>query len=195
MYFRHSKSEDEKTEFEAPEGESRILVVDDEMDILELFTDILGIMGHNVVTARNGSQAIDRLEEGEYDLIICDMKMPGFDGRELYNSIEEKDCEIAKRVIFVTGDTVNPETQKFLKSTGNLYISKPFRVGEVKQVITRGLLESKIIPPSPSSFRYNRCGPQHTHNRACFAVFFSLPSATTDDVERQFPSRCLLPSR
>jgi PAS domain S-box-containing protein len=122
-----------------PETESRILIVDDEQGILDLFTDILEMMGHMAVTARNGSQAVDRLDEGEYDLIICDMKMPGFSGKRLYNFIKATDPGLAKRIVFVTGDTVSPETQSFLQSTGNMYIGKPFRVEEAKQIILRSL--------------------------------------------------------
>lgn len=125
----------------APEAGSRILVVDDEQRILDLFTDILEMMGHAVVTANNGNQAADRLNEGEYDLIICDIKMPGFSGEKLYNSVKETYPELAKHIVFVSGDTVNPETQSFLQSTGNPYIGKPFKVEEARQIILESLPE------------------------------------------------------
>jgi two-component system NtrC family sensor kinase len=125
----------------APEAGSRILVVDDEQRILDLFTDILEMMGHAVVTANNGNQAADRLNEDEYDLIICDIKMPGFSGEKLYNSVKETYPELAKHIIFVSGDTVNPETQSFLQSTGNPYIGKPFKVEDARQIILESLPE------------------------------------------------------
>lgn len=123
----------------ASETGSRILVVDDEQRILDLFTDVLNIMGHKAFTARDGSQAMDRLDEGEYDLIICDLKMPGFGGEKLYNFIKVTNPELAKRIVFITGDTVNPETKSFLESTGNFYIGKPFGIEEIKQVLAKAL--------------------------------------------------------
>jgi len=122
---------------------SRILVVDDEQGILDLFMDMLDTIGHKVTTARNGDQAMDRLNEGEYDLIFCDMKMPGFSGQNLYDLVKVTHPESARRIVFVTGDTVNPETQEFLKNTGNLYIGKPFRLEEIREIILKSLSENK----------------------------------------------------
>jgi signal transduction histidine kinase len=131
------EKKDEKADTEKYESGFRILVVDDEQGILDLFTDLLDAFGHKVFTAKNGNQAMEKLEEGKYDLIISDIKMPEFDGEELYNLIKSKNPELAERIIFITGDIVSSETQKFLQSTGNLYISKPFSIDEIKKAITK----------------------------------------------------------
>jgi PAS domain S-box-containing protein len=131
--------ETEESESAASEFESKILIVDDEQEILKLFTDILDILGHKAVTAMSGTQAMERLDEDEYDLIICDMKMPGFGGEELYNHISVSQPKLAKRIIFVTGDTVNPETRSFLQSTGNPYIGKPFKLEEIRRIMIESL--------------------------------------------------------
>ncbi len=123
---------------------SRILVVDDEQGILDLLTDILDLMGYKASTASNGNQAMDRLNAGEYDLIICDMRMPGLGGEKLYNLIKATNPELAGRVIFMTGDTVSPGTRDFLQSTGNPYISKPFRIEEIRQCILKGLVQELV---------------------------------------------------
>jgi len=125
-----------------PEAVCRTLIVDDEQGVLDLFTDILEMMGHTVVTAKNGNQAMDRLGEGEYDLIICDVKMPGFGGERLYDLVKATDPELANRIVFVTGDTVSPETRNFLQSTGNPYIGKPFRVEEARRIILKSLFRN-----------------------------------------------------
>ncbi|MFC1714274.1 ATP-binding protein [Candidatus Poribacteria bacterium] len=131
-------------EIEAPTTESNILIVDDEQAILDLLTDILNTTGYRTSTARDGSQAMDRLDKDEYDLIICDMKMPGLGGERLYNFVKATNPELAERIIFITGDVVNPKTQSFLQSTGNSYVGKPFRIEEIKQCILRNLSESRI---------------------------------------------------
>lgn len=129
-----------RTTFEAA---CKTLIVDDEQGVLDLFRDMLEMMGHTVITAKNGDQAMDRLGRGEYDLIICDMKMPGFGGEKLYDLIKTTDPGLAKRIVFVTGDTVSQETQDFLQSTGNLYIGKPFTVEEIRRIILKNLSRSR----------------------------------------------------
>jgi len=134
-----AEPEQEESEFVVSEFGSKILIVDDEQEILKLFTDILDILGHKAVTAGSGSQAMERLDEDEYDLIICDMKMPGFGGEELYNHISVSQPKLAERMIFITGDTINPETQSFLQSTGNPYIGKPFSLEEIRRIMIASL--------------------------------------------------------
>jgi PAS domain S-box-containing protein len=134
-----TEPEQEESEYVVSEFGSKVLIVDDEQEILKLFTDILGILGHKAVTAGSGSQAMERLDEDEYDLIICDMKMPGFGGEELYNHIKGLHPGLAERMIFITGDTINPETQSFLQSTGNPYIGKPFSLEEIRRIMIASL--------------------------------------------------------
>ncbi|MBD3184789.1 PAS domain S-box protein [Candidatus Poribacteria bacterium] len=122
----------------------KILVVDDEQKILELFNDILTMMNYEVVTARNAIQAMDNLDNNEYDLMICDMKMPGFSGEKLYNIVKSTKPDLAERIIFVTGDIINPDTQKFLRETGNPYIAKPFSVDEIKDIVFKSFSTEKI---------------------------------------------------
>ncbi len=136
--------EREEPKIEAPTIESKILIVDDEQGILDLLTDILNIMGYSISAARDGNQAMDRLNEGEYDLIICDIKMPGLGGEKLYSFVKATNPELADRIIFITGDTVNPETQSFLQNTGNPYLGKPFRLEEIKQCILECLSEIRV---------------------------------------------------
>ena len=125
-------------------SESKILIVDDERGIRDLLTDILNLMGYETFAARDGNQAIDRLDEHEYDLIICDMKMPGLNGESLYNLIKATKPELADRIIFMTGDTVNAQTHGFLESTGNLYVNKPFRIEEIRQCIRKSLAREPV---------------------------------------------------
>jgi two-component system NtrC family sensor kinase len=132
-----TEPDEDEFQFEAVEIGGSILVVDDEQRILDLLTDMLGLMGYRVSTAKNADQAMDKLDDDDYHLIFCDMKMPGFSGEGLYNLIKSKDPELAERVVFITGDTVNPETQNFLQNTGNPYISKPFGLEEIRQTMLK----------------------------------------------------------
>jgi len=118
-----------------------ILVVDDE----EVFTDplcrILSRGGHLVEVAKDGEEAWQAIGRKRYECILMDVRMPGVGGKELYRRIREKDQELAKRVIFATGDTLNPETQEFLESTGNPWLGKPFTVEELEGKIQECLAQ------------------------------------------------------
>jgi len=64
-------------------------------------------------------------------------------GKELYRRIRGSDEDLAKKVIFATGDTLNPETQEFLENTGNLWLGKPFTVEELEEKIQECLAQGR----------------------------------------------------
>jgi two-component system NtrC family sensor kinase len=117
----------------------RILVVDDEKYILDFFVEVFHTLPMQVDTASDGRIAMNKMQTGEYDLIITDFKMPQMSGRELFNWIKENRPYLANRVIFVTGDTVNVETRSFFEDNKSLYLAKPFKIEEVKEVIQQML--------------------------------------------------------
>jgi len=137
-----------QTEFALkPTGEfngrgKRVLVVDDEEPILALVRDALTASGVELDTARDGETALEQLRHNTYDAAICDWRMPGMNGQQLYEELRAFDRQAAERMIFVTGDVVNEKTQTFIREHGNLYLGKPFTLHDireaVKQVIESG---------------------------------------------------------
>ncbi|MCH7838038.1 MAG: response regulator [Chloroflexi bacterium] len=117
-----------------------ILVVDDEESIQRLLGSILEMDGHQVDTARNGIEALERIGRGHYDVLITDIKMPDMDGRALYQRLLELDNDLAQRTVFITGDTVSPDTRDFLDQVRNPCLAKPFRIRQVRETI------SQILP-------------------------------------------------
>ncbi len=117
----------------------RILVVDDEENIRKLLSGILSMDGHAVDTAKNGVQALERLSGARYDLLITDIKMPEMDGQALYQRLREVDADLARRTVFITGDTVSPETRVFLQNVQNPCLSKPFRLRDIREAVERAL--------------------------------------------------------
>jgi CheY-like chemotaxis protein len=111
------------------------LVVDDEPGIVEVLTEVLSSHGHNVTSATNGGEAMDRIAAGSFDVILSDMRMPGMDGVKFFESLKQTNETLAHRIIFVTGDTVSPETRAFLKDTGNRWLSKPFNIQQVVDTV------------------------------------------------------------
>jgi len=119
----------------------RILVVDDEENILALLRDVLAADGHRVDTARNGEEALAFLVEHGYDLLITDIKMPGMGGQALYQRVKQMDSELARNTVFITGDTVSAETRTFLHKVDNVCLAKPFKIREIRETLNRLLGE------------------------------------------------------
>jgi len=97
-----------------------------------------------VDTAADGSQALKRIENNRYDLVISDLCMPGVDGPELHRRIRDEDEGLARRMIFLTGDTVSPKSRMFLEESGNRWLTKPFNLTDVQDAV-RTLLEEDLL--------------------------------------------------
>jgi PAS domain S-box-containing protein len=131
---------------EQPEkvGKAKILVVDDEQVIRDLAKRILGGEGHQVDTVDNAADALEKIKTKRYNLILLDVKMPGMSGPELYRRIEKRASSLAKRVVFVTGDVMGADTEKFLTETKVAHIAKPFDAGQLKREVRRALNEVRF---------------------------------------------------
>jgi two-component system NtrC family sensor kinase len=113
----------------------RVLVVDDEWSIRALLHDILRLDHHEVALAGSGIEAADLAERERFDVILTDIKMPGMDGAAFYRQVLQRSPEQARRIIFITGDTVSPDTRAFLQSISNPVLSKPFKIGPLRDAI------------------------------------------------------------
>lgn len=113
----------------------KVLVVDDEELILSFIREALSANGCQLDVARDGETALARLREQHYDVTVCDWRMPGLTGQQLYEQVRAEDASAATRFIFMTGDVMNEKTQTFLKETGNICLAKPFSVDEFRSVI------------------------------------------------------------
>ena len=116
-----------------------ILIVDDEPEVALLLAEILEEDEYRVDTADNGASALDKLREGRYDLIISDLKMPQLDGPGLYREVARRHPEMIRRMIFVTGDTLGPESADFLRKSAAPTFGKPFEPDDVRRVIDQVL--------------------------------------------------------
>jgi signal transduction histidine kinase/CheY-like chemotaxis protein len=117
-------------ELEGLEGK-RVLVVEDEPALAAAVADALTDAGFVVDRAGDGEEALAFVGERLYDLVVCDLKMPRLDGRSFYRAIAATAPDLAQRVIFVTGDVVAPDAERFLEETGCRWLAKPFRLGDL----------------------------------------------------------------
>ncbi len=132
-----------------------ILIVDDEAGISKGLAYLFRRDGHQVDTADNGHLALARLQEREYDLILCDLRMPELDGPGLYRALEFHAPHLLRRFIFLTGDTLSPEAQTFLSQTGAVRLNKPFRAAEIRRIVQQTLqnlsMDEDAVPDSSGS--------------------------------------------
>jgi len=81
----------------------------------------------------DGRQAIARASREQYDLIICDMKMPGLDGQHFYKTLQRAGIHLPKPFLFVTGDVVSSHMREFLEYSKTPHLAKPFRIEELSE--------------------------------------------------------------
>ena len=113
-----------------PQG-TTVLVVEDEPALAAAVVEGLADAGFTVDRAGDGEEALARVDARAYDLIICDLKMPRIDGMQFYRAIAAAKPALARRVIFVTGDVVGAEAERFLEESGCRWLAKPFRLADL----------------------------------------------------------------
>lgn len=116
-----------------------ILVVDDEPEIVDTLVEILELQGHTVDAAESGAAALQRISGTAYDLIFSDLRMPGLDGKALFERLQQERPELARRMVIVTGDVLNADTVRFLDTSGLTCLEKPFTPEEVRLLASRRL--------------------------------------------------------
>lgn len=121
---------------------SRIIVVDDEPGMREFLEIMLQKDGYEVLTASDGPEALDRIENDLYDLAIVDIQMPMMNGIEVLKKIN--DCSPETTVIMITAYASHETAIEAMKLGAYDYITKPFKIDEIKLVIKKALDKKKL---------------------------------------------------
>jgi len=132
---------------EAAVVRGRVLVIDDEAPIRSLMERLLGKQ-HEVVKAESGAAAIELLEHDQsFDLIICDMMMPAVSGMDLHKWLVDKNPELAKNVLFITGGAFTPKTREYLAQIDNLRVEKPFDSKDLQHMVNELISATRAKAP------------------------------------------------
>ena len=110
---------------------ARVLVVDDEAELSDLMRDMLESAGYDVATAEAGEVALELLDTARFDAIVSDLRMPGVDGAALWDEVSRRHPALARRMLFVTGDTLSPDVREFLRTAQCAALDKPFTKEEL----------------------------------------------------------------
>jgi CheY-like chemotaxis protein len=115
-----------------------ILLIEDEPSVTAFLRAALERRGYAVVNAASGAEGLDRLNDGQYLGVISDIRMPGsVNGVEVHAWIQRHRPELCTRIILISGDTANSDTQAFLAQSGTPCIEKPFRAQQLLTVVEK----------------------------------------------------------
>jgi len=122
---------------------ARILVVDDEDIVIRSVVRVLGGKDYQVDTVNDGVEALRKIEDNHYDVVILDIMMPNIDGIEVLRRVKESHPDID--VIMITGLSQIDTAVKSMKLGAFDYLSKPFDPDELKLVVTRALERRALL--------------------------------------------------
>ncbi len=117
----------------APQKQCSILVVEDERNVGDTLSEILSFSGHKVSVAENGSEALQQFNDGDFDLVITDLGMPGLSGFEVAEKI--KAINGSTPVILITGWGLQLNIQDLKERGVDYVINKPFASRQILNVI------------------------------------------------------------
>ena len=120
----------------------KILVIDDEQNIRKMLTRVLSPEGFIVKEADNGLEALKRLQEENYSLVLLDLKMPGLNGIETLKKIRENDLNLP--VIMMSAYGSIPEAVEAMKLGALDYLTKPFDIEELKIITNRAIKQYEL---------------------------------------------------
>jgi two-component system NtrC family sensor kinase len=116
-------------------SDERLLVVDDEVEILELLKDVLSGAGYQVDGAPDARSALDLIRDHIYDAAIVDFNLPDMDGVMLHRQIRQMDSDLANKTIFMSGLVQNDSNLDYYAAAGGGFLAKPFDVQMVVQAV------------------------------------------------------------
>ena len=119
----------------------RALIVEDDDLLRELLSAVAVDLGCRVVACADPREGVKEAGRGWFDLIVSDVRLPGAPDGFLYRELAARNPDQAARVVFVTGDLMNPETRAFIGESGRPAIAKPFGLPELKRCLSAVLAD------------------------------------------------------
>ena len=119
-----------------------VLIVDDEKNIRLTLSQALEVLEVETDTAANGEEALAKLQEGEFGLILLDLKMPGMDGMEVLREVSKIRPDI--RIIILTAYGTVESAVEAMKLGAADFIQKPFAAEEIRELVSRVIDREKL---------------------------------------------------
>jgi CheY-like chemotaxis protein len=113
----------------------RVLILDDERSIGMLLEKWLRTSGYAPTVVSSGAEAVELVRETPFDAVLCDHRMAGMAGTEVFDAIVEIRPELERRFVFMSGDVLNPDLQGFVERRGVGLLAKPFDLDTVRRTL------------------------------------------------------------
>jgi CheY-like chemotaxis protein len=117
------------------EGKKKILVIEDEPIICRVCVKTLTASGYDVDIANNGLVGMEMADKQSYDLYFSDVRTPAMNGIQFYHYLIKKNPQLAKKIVFTTGDVMSPDVKTFLGEIKNPFLPKPFTPDELRKIV------------------------------------------------------------
>jgi len=114
-------------------------MIDDEEALAEMVCEFLNMSGHRAQFCGSAEKALSLTETLEFDLIISDFRMPGLTGEQLYERTLRQNPDLAKRVVFMTGDIIGAEAKRFFATHDVPCLTKPCALPTIERFINTHL--------------------------------------------------------
>ena len=114
----------------------RILIVDDDEMVLIALNELLRPEGYEVHTFSSGTEALKKLDQNSYDLLMLDIIMPEMDGFELCKKIRDKENFRETPIVFLTAKSQEEDRVQGIESGANLFLSKPISPEKLLGIIS-----------------------------------------------------------
>jgi len=115
----------------------RILAVENDELVRSFLEDGLVMAGYHVDTASNGREALQKIDQGDYDLIVCDVRMPELNGPGLWRALAERRDDTLARLVFLTTPDSLDAPEAFLTEIGVPVLIKPIELDDLESVVGR----------------------------------------------------------
>jgi CheY-like chemotaxis protein len=116
---------------------AQILVVEDNPMNMELAVDLLETYGYEVTPAEDGLEALERVKDAKFDLILLDIQLPGMDGPEVLERLKADPATRAMPVVALTAHAMAGDEARFMEAGCVGYISKPIDVHKFKSDVAQ----------------------------------------------------------
>jgi CheY-like chemotaxis protein len=113
----------------------RVLVLDDEPAIRAFLRKAMPAAGFDADVSGDGAEAVDRARQSDYAVVLCDYRMAGMSGTEVYEALVSLRPELADRFVFMSGDVLNPELAAFAATHHVALLAKPFDLDTVHRLV------------------------------------------------------------
>lgn len=114
----------------------RILAVEDEPEYLEMLQEVMKSLGHSIIIAQNGQEALGLADAQKIDVVVSDVKMPGMNGIEFHRKLREKPDYRNTPFIFLTGVDDITHVKAECKRDTDLLLQKPFPIDKLLQMFS-----------------------------------------------------------